>query len=119
MARGKRTGLVSASPRTEAPLYHATGAAAGLWSTPLAPAGFAATPLSTPPSFGKIKESLGVEPGLLVGAQVRTKVINVTNFIEDSFFLRALAKEVFITGKVLEVVAGRYRGWRKKTDLLV
>jgi len=88
-------------------------------STPPARAGLAATPRSTPPSSRKNKKALVVNPRLVVGAQVHIKAINVTSFMEVSRFRGALAKEVFMTGKVLKVVAGRDRGGRNKTDLLV
>jgi len=119
MVRNKKARMAAASPLRRTPPSFDTGAAAAPFSTPPAPAGFAATPRSTPPSSRNNKKALVVDPRLVVGAQVHTKDINVTSVMEVSRFRGALAKEVFMTGKLLKVVAGRDRGGRNKTDLFL
>jgi len=56
---------------------------------------------------------------LVVGAVVHTKALNVTNYMEVSRFRGTLAKDVFVDGKVLEVVYGRSKGGRTKTGMKV
>ena len=55
----------------------------------------------------------------MVGALVHTKAITVTNYAEASRFLGAQAKTSFVSGEVLQVVKGKYKGGRNKTNLRV
>lgn len=70
----------------------------------------------TPANSTKAK---GQDLRLSVGVQVHTEAINVTNFSECARFLGSLAKTSFVTGTVLEVVKGKTKSGRNKTDLRV
>jgi len=73
-------------------------------------------PVSTAPAPGGHTAAQHVDPRLVVGAVVHTKTLNVSNFMEVSRFRGSLAKEAFVDGKVLEVILGKDKGGRNKTD---
>ncbi|KAK1860122.1 hypothetical protein I4F81_002711 [Pyropia yezoensis] len=56
---------------------------------------------------------------LVVGAAVHSDAINLSNFAKCSRFLGAAAKTTMVSGVVIEVVRGKTKAGRGKTDLRV
>ncbi|OSX81409.1 hypothetical protein BU14_0021s0014, partial [Porphyra umbilicalis] len=75
-------------------------------------------PPPPPPSVPKNKSKIG-NPRLVVGAAVHTKAVNVTSLVELSRFRGALAKTWLLNGTVQEVLRGKGKGGRNRTDLRV
>jgi len=76
-------------------------------------------PTSAFSTLGITKKAPAADPRLVVGAVVHTKALNVTSYMEVCRLQGALAKDIFMDGKVLGVVRRKDKGARNKTALRV